>query len=389
MRSMVVDATTNDPRRTMNDMEALMGTNRKKRLAVLAGVLVLLYLILWKVILPAGLERAIPLVEDTAGEYLNGQLQMETMEVGPDLTFTARNLRLADQGGKLVAEVPALSLHLDPLKLLTGSGTLGMVSRITLEGPRLFLVQDERQEWNIAHLLKESQSSSTEFKGMIVLKNGTVDLQLPYGNWQAGVDGTIDPSRNPVFGLDLEVFRKGQTIRVSGNLDTSRQGTLTARTDFLSLQDFSPLVEHFLPVTGIRGAVGDTSITWTNNAEGSRLSGSVQLHQIGAVYAWQGKEIALTAEGGLSFAQLHLQARDLDVTVNGQRARLSGGVNLTDLTSPGRPAPGGTGWLRPGSSALGSSRFRQSQRKHGCGWNERKFDREWHLHQSVPDFPGL
>ena len=57
--------------------------------------------------------------------------------------------------------------------------------------------------------------------------------------------------------------------------------------------------------------------------------------------------------------------------------------------SPGRPAPGGTGWLRPGSSALGSSRFRQSQRKHGCGWNERKFDREWHLHQSVPDFPGL
>ena len=197
MRSMVVDATTNDPRRTMNDMEALMGTNRKKRLAVLAGVLVLLYLILWKVILPAGLERAIPLVEDTAGEYLNGQLQMETMEVGPDLTFTARNLRLADQGGKLVAEVPALSLHLDPLKLLTGSGTLGMVSRITLEGPRLFLVQDERQEWNIAHLLKESQSSSTEFKGMIVLKNGTVDLQLPYGNWQAGVDADTRYPQHP------------------------------------------------------------------------------------------------------------------------------------------------------------------------------------------------
>ena len=158
---MVVDATTNDPRRTMNDMEALMGTNRKKRLAVLAGVLVLLYLILWKVILPAGLERAIPLVEDTAGEYLNGQLQMETMEVGPDLTFTARNLRLADQGGKLVAEVPALSLHLDPLKLLTGSGTLGMVSRITLEGPRLFLVQDERQEWNSIYASYRGRSALT------------------------------------------------------------------------------------------------------------------------------------------------------------------------------------------------------------------------------------
>ena len=40
-----------------------MGTKGKKRLAVLAGVLVLLYLVLWKPLLPAGLERAVPLVE--------------------------------------------------------------------------------------------------------------------------------------------------------------------------------------------------------------------------------------------------------------------------------------------------------------------------------------
>ena len=276
-----------------------MGTKGKRRLGILAGVLVLLYLVLWKGILPAGLERAIPLVEQTAGGYINGQLQMETMEVSPDLTFTARNLRLEDEQGNLVAQVPALSLQVDPLKFLTGSGAVGTVTRITLDGPRLYLVQNDRQEWNVAHLLKESQSSSTDFKGLIAIRDGSVELRLPYGTWQAGVEGTIDPSRNPDFALDLTVTRKDQSIHVAGTLNTDRQGTLTARTELLALQDFSPLAEQFLPVTDLSGALADASVTWTNNASGSQLSGKALLRQVGAVYEWEGKELALGADGDL------------------------------------------------------------------------------------------
>lgn len=311
-----------------------MGTKGKRRLGILAGVLVLLYLVLWKVILPAGLERAIPLVEQTAGEYINGQLQMETMDVSPDLTFTARNLRLEDEQGNLVAQVPALSLQVDPLKFLTGSGAVGTVTRITLDGPRLHLVQNDRQEWNVAHLLKESQSSSTDFKGLIAIRDGSVELRLPYGTWQAGVEGTIDPSRNPDFALDLGVTRKGQTIQVTGTLNTDRQGTLTARTELLALQDFSPLAEQFLPVTDLSGALADASITWTNNDAGSQLSGRALLRQVGAAYDWDGKELALGADGELSFDQMRLKARDLDVSVDGQKLRLSGGMDLTDLENP-------------------------------------------------------
>lgn len=311
-----------------------MGTKGKRRLGILAGVLVLLYLVLWKVILPAGLERAIPLVEQTAGGYINGQLQMETMEVSPDLTFTTRNLRLEDEQGNLVAQVPALSLQVDPLKFLTGSGAVGTVTRITLDGPRLYLVQNDRQEWNVAHLLKESQSSSTDFKGLIAIRDGSVELRLPYGTWQAGVEGTIDPSRNPDFALDLTVTRKDQSIHVAGTLNTDRQGTLTARTELLALQDFSPLAEQFLPVTDLSGALADASVTWTNNASGSQLSGKALLRQVGAVYEWEGKELALGADGELSFDQLQLKARDLDVSVDGQKLRISGGMDLTDLENP-------------------------------------------------------
>ena len=334
MRSMVVGFAMNDPRFTTIDMEALMGTKGKKRLAFLAGVLVLLYLVLWKLLLPAGLERAIPLVENAAGEYINGQLQMETMEVSPDLTFTARNLQLTDAGGNLVAKIPALSLQVDPLKFLNGSSSVGILTRITLDEPELYLVQDDKQEWNVAHLLKESQSSSTDFKALIAIRDGRVTLQLPYGTWDAGVEGTIDPARNPDFALDLTVTRKNQSIHVAGTLDTDRQGTLTAQTDLMGLQDFSPLAEQFLPVTELTGALTDASITWTNNAAGSQLSGRAQLRQVGAVYSWNGHDLALGADGGLSFDQLRLKARDLEVTVDGQKIRVSGGVDLTDLQNP-------------------------------------------------------
>lgn len=334
MRSMVVGSTLNNERTTMNDNGGPYGYQRKKRLGILAGVLVLLYLVLWKVILPAGLERAIPLVEQTAGGYINGQLQMETMDVSPNLTFTARNLRLEDEQGNLVAQVPALSLQVDPLKFLTGSGAVGTVTRITLDGPRLYLVQNDRQEWNVAHLLKESQSSSTDFKGLIAIRDGSVELRLPYGTWQAGVEGTIDPSRNPDFALDLTVTRKDQSIHVAGTLNTDRQGTLTARTELLALQDFSPLAEQFLPVTDLSGALADASVTWTNNASGSQLSGKALLRQVGAAYDWEGKELALRADGELSFDQLQLKARDLDVSVDGQKLRISGGMDLTDLENP-------------------------------------------------------
>lgn len=311
-----------------------MGATLKKRLGVLVGVLVLLYVLLWKALLPAGLQRAVPLVEQTAAEYLNGQLQMDTMEVSPDLTFTARNVRLDDASGNPVAEIPALSLHLDPLKVLSGGGSMSMITRITLHQPELYLVQGEDQQWNVANLLKPSQSTSTDFKAPIVIEDGRASLTVPYGSWQAGVEGRIDASGNPLFGIDITVTRNNQTIHVAGHLDTSRQGTLTAQTDFLALGDYADLAEQFLPLSNVSGAVENATLTWTNNAKGSQLSGQADLRQVGATYTYNGQPLALTADGSVSFDNLRFAAQDLDVTVNGQKARLQGKLDVTDVKQP-------------------------------------------------------
>lgn len=141
-------------------------------------------------------------------------------------------------------------------------------------------------------------------------------------------------------------FRKGQTS--FRNPDTSRQGTLTARTDFCS-----PGLQHQEHFRGDRGSGARWAIlnTRTNNAEGSRLPGSVQPYQIGGVPAPGLRGRVLTAEArGLS-AQLHPCARDLGRDKR-TRARLSETGLDGSPKSPGRPGSGELDGFDLGSSAL-------------------------------------
>lgn len=120
-----------------------MNASVKRTLCLVAGGLLIVYLALWKLILPLGLNKAIPLIEQTAGDYINGQVQLEQVEVSPDLTFTAKNMVLLDQHKKIVAEIPGLSLYLDPLQFVMGKGTIGMVNRIAVHQPKVYLRQEK------------------------------------------------------------------------------------------------------------------------------------------------------------------------------------------------------------------------------------------------------
>ena len=311
-----------------------MRAKKTKWLLVCAVILLGVYLFLWKLILPAGLNRAIPFVEQTAAEYINGQLQMSTVEVSPDLAFTVKDVELRTTQGDLVAQIPALKLELNPFKLLGGSGAVGTITHITLERPRLLLVQNDQEEWNVAGLLKPSQSSSTDFKGKVAIRDGELSVQMPYGQWTMGVEGEVDPARNPVFGIQMALTKEDQTIQVTGTIDTDRHGQITMETGLLRLDDFRSLAAHLLPLTGLKGQVTDTSITWTGTEDGNHLSGKSTLGQVQATYTYNDIPLDLTASGDVAFEDLKLTASDLDATVNGQKAHLQGSVDLSDMDNP-------------------------------------------------------
>ena len=63
-----------------------MNASVKRTLCLVAGGLLIVYLALWKLILPLGLNKAIPLIEQTAGDYINGQVQLEQVEVSKSIS---------------------------------------------------------------------------------------------------------------------------------------------------------------------------------------------------------------------------------------------------------------------------------------------------------------
>ena len=314
--------------------EPSMNASVKRTLCLVAGGLLIVYLALWKLILPLGLNKAIPLIEQTAGDYINGQVQLEQVEVSPDLTFTAKNMVLLDQHKKIVAEIPGLSLYLDPLQFVMGKGTIGMVNRIAVHQPKVYLRQEKSGTWNVATLLKESQSSSTSFTGDIVIDGGALQVETPYGSWNLGVTGNVDSSRNPVFGLDLTATYEGKDVHITGSMDTDKKGSLTAKSTVLDLTPISRLAQHFLPVKELKGQLRAASVTWTNNDRGSYLSGEAVLEQVAASYTYQGDTFALTANGSVQFDNQLFSTGGLDVTVNGQKAHLSGTLDLNSIEHP-------------------------------------------------------
>lgn len=306
----------------------------KKWLPVCAIVLAGVHLAVWKVVLPGGLEQAKPFIEQTAEAYINGKLHIEKIETSPDLSFTVRDASLCDENGSLIAAIPVLSFSVNPLRLLTGGGAFGMVSTIRIDRPTVHMVMDREDKWNVEHILKDTGTSNTDFKGRILIQDGTLDLETPYGNWQVGTGGSIDLSRNPEYGLLLDLSYKDCRVRAAGSIDSRGRGEVTVSSDQLDVSDFSALVGHYVPLTEVSGTVKDLSVSWINNSDGSRLSGRAAPDSLSASYAREGRELPITAAGSLHFDNKDIVFDGMEILLAGQQLTLDGEIDLDDMENP-------------------------------------------------------
>jgi translocation and assembly module TamB len=303
----------------------------KKRLPVILCLIAVLYLAFWKVVLPMGLDKVRPFVERTADTYVNGKLHIGKIEASPDLSFTVRDSLLRDKKGEIVARVPAISFYVNPLNLLRGSGTLGIVTNITLERPEVHMIMDHKDRWNVEDLLKKTESSNEDFKGNVVIRSGKALVSTPYGTWDVGINGKVDLSRNPVYGLNLTLQNGKQEVRVSGAMTNKGEGKVTAKAEAINVAEYAALASHYLPLSGLSGTVRDISISWDNGPDGSKLAGHVAPDQLSFTYTYDGVDYPVTATGQLDFDNLDLAAKNLRTEIFGQSLLIDGGLDLSDM----------------------------------------------------------
>ncbi|MEG0797179.1 MAG: translocation/assembly module TamB domain-containing protein [Acidaminococcaceae bacterium] len=308
----------------------------KLRIAVLGFIVVLtaVYFTVIHLVAPGLLVRAIPAIEDGASAYLNGQLKIEQINISGTLELTAHQVAVYDQAGEPVLKAPSVVITLSPLQGLFHADPLRAIERIIVDKPVLRLSVDAEEHWNVATLLKPTETTSTAVQTLVQLKEGTVEVTTPYGQWQLGVAGTIATHANPVFAVDLAVTLQGEQLTLVGKIDTATKGALTLKTTNLNLANLAAVAQHYGGVEALTGTVQELNLRWENTGNQVALTGAGYLRQVAGQVTYEDYSWPLVLEGKVNFHDLVVNAEELDVTLAGQRVVVNGGLNLATAATP-------------------------------------------------------
>ena len=302
----------------------------------IAGIAVLfcaLFLGTTQIVLPGLLQQAGPYAEKLAADYVNGSVQIGPITWPGSNTLLIRDVTVRDKKQQNVATVPEIRVSVNPFKAF--SGLEKAVSLIELEKPTVYIIQSKDESWNYEKLLKPSQSETTPFYGKINIKQGTAVVQLPEGVWQYQIDGSVDGSYNPAFDLNFKVSAPGmETATVLGSIDNQGTGRIVMKSDRVDLAPYHPLALRYGQVKGAAGLVTDIDGEWTNDGKNTVLKGKMNLRDIRGSYQMKDQDVPFRITGAVSSADHVISTDQLQVSINGQTAVLSGTVDIHDLDNP-------------------------------------------------------
>lgn len=307
----------------------------KKYFSFIAFLIVLLsagYIFLVRTVMPKYIRQSLPEVERIASSFINGSVTMGDLTWEGGLSAEVGNLQVQDAQGGKVAEIPRIIVHFRPwLALDRGSRA---VSRVELVRPRVYLTMDEKQQWNMAKLLKPSDSDETPFYGLLEISNGQLHVKMPQGQWDIPVAGTVDGGANPKFALGLRLGSGLDKLQVGGLVSTKGEGRLELKSEKLDLTPYASLAKHYANIEALQGGLGKLALIYVNEKGKQRYSGEVALAGLkGKVPV--GEELhSLKLDGLLRAHDSYVTISRLDALVDGQELHLEGEANLQDVDEP-------------------------------------------------------
>lgn len=304
-----------------------------KWLIGIAAVLCALFAGITQLVLPALMDRAVPYVEKMATDYIHGSATIGSISKSGFAELLVKDVIVKDKKQQPVAVMPETRISLNPLKLL--GGIEKVISSVEMKKPVLYIRQDKDETWNFQSLLKHSDSETTPFYGKAEVKQGSVVVQLPEGTWEYDVNGSVDGSYNPAFDLDFTVDAPGmETARFIGSIDNKGIGKIVMRSSRVDLAPYGPLALRYGQVEGAAGQVTDIDGQWDNDGSNTVLRGTCNLQDVRGSYSLGGQTVPFRITGKVSSSDHAIRVKDLMISLNGQKALVSGTVDIRDTDNP-------------------------------------------------------
>lgn len=307
----------------------------KKYFRFLVFLVVLLsagYIFLVHTVMPSYLRQLAPQAEAMADEYINGSVSIGEISWDGGLSAEIDNVTVKDANGVKVAELPRTIVHLRPWLAL--GKVERAVGKIELMRPRAYLVMNDNEQWNMQHLLKPSDSEETPFYGLLEISGGSLQVTTPEGQWDFGVDGTLNGGANPKFAVDMQLTSGTDRLNISGLLTAKGEGRLQAQGDKLALAPYGSLAKRYAGLEELRGGLGKFALLYVNEGQGNRFSGEAALAGVQADMQAAGERHSLGLNGLVRASDNVVSVNGLEISVDGQRLRIEGEADLRDTDAP-------------------------------------------------------
>ena len=301
----------------------------RKFLAILVAAFVALYYGLVTYVVPGYIQQLLPTIEGIAQEYINGTVKLGGITWNGGLTAYIENVELYDVEQEKVAALPRVEVQLRPWLAIFNPAQA--VSRIRLEEPRVRVVMHEDHSWNIATLLKESDSTETPFYGLLELKDGQIELSLPSGEHLLQVEALVNGGANPHFAVDAHIGSGEDDLHLQGLVTNTGLGSLTLQTEQLDLTPYAEVIEYFENIGATRGTIEKLNLKWENDGQRVLLSGEGNLQKVGSQVYFQEGWHQLELDGFLRIADNVLSLQGFKAQLDQQQVELDGEVNLAQL----------------------------------------------------------
>ena len=107
-----------------------------------------------------------------------------------------------------------------------------------MEKPTIYLTLNKTEQWNVQDFLKTSDSDETPFYGILDIANGHIVTKTPYGEWDFGLNGSVDGGGNPKFAIDAKLLHDEDDLELKGLIDMKAVGSLTVKSDHFAFNCF-------------------------------------------------------------------------------------------------------------------------------------------------------
>ena len=307
----------------------------KKYFRFIAFLIVLLsagYIFLVHTVMPKYIRQSIPEAERIASSFINGSITLKDITWNGGLSAEVGQLEVKDAQGQKVAEIPRIIVHLRPWLALDKGARA--VSRVELVRPQVYLSMDDKQQWNMAKLLKSSDSDETPFYGLLEISNGVMHVAMPQGQWDIPVSGTVNGGANPKFALGLRLGSGVDTLAVGGLVTTKGEGRIELKSDKLALATYAALAKHYAGVEELKGDLSKLALIYVNEKGKQRYSGEVNLAGLEGKMQLGDAKHSLKLDGQVRAHDSYLNISSLEAVVDGQKLALEGEADLRDTDAP-------------------------------------------------------